>query len=118
MITAWSDQRKLDAATRVGKTVQALGRDGTSTLAFGVVEDEVCLVVDGAKYIMQRIRLADGVGWDDSRYAYRFGAFVVDVRTRAIRWTQYTPTMTEREYATLLARAAEKWPAFATPRAA
>ena len=80
----------------------------------GVVDDDVSLIVDSAKYLIQRIGLADGVAWDGSEYAYRLGALVIDPRTRAIRWTQYTPTLTECEYATLLAQAVAKWPGLAS----
>jgi hypothetical protein len=78
---------------------------------WGVVEDEVGLVVDGAKHVIQRIRLAEGVNGDGSAYGYKTGSFVVDPRSGSVKWAQYSQVMSEHEYRELLAKAkARGWP--------
>ena len=114
MTVGWEDQRKLETATRIGKEVIAQARDSWSPIAWGVVEDEVSLVVDGAKHVIQRIRLAKDAAWDGSEYGYKTGTFQVDPRTGAIKWAQYSQVLSEREYCELLTRARAKgWPIIA-----
>jgi len=111
MIGNWSDQQRLETATRVGKEIWLNARDSGMPMRWGVVEDEVGLVVDGAKHVIQRIRLADGVPWDGSDYGYKTGSFMIDPRTGAIKWAQYSQVMSEHEYRELLAMAkARGWP--------
>ncbi|MBI2202243.1 MAG: hypothetical protein HYU41_00040 [Candidatus Rokubacteria bacterium] len=111
MKVAWDEQQKLENATRVGKEVMANARDSWTPVVWGVVEDEVSLVVDGAKHVIQRVRLAKGVSWDGSEYGYKTGAFLIDPRTGAVKWAQYSQVLSESEYTQLLARARAKgWP--------
>lgn len=109
----WSDQKRLEAATRIGKEVWLNSRDSGMPVRWGVVEDEVGLVVDGAKHVIQRIRLADGVSWDGSVYGYKTGSFVIDPRTGGVKWALYSQVLSEQEYRELLAIAKTRgWPIF------
>lgn len=109
----WDDQRELESATRVGKQMMANARDSWTPVVWGVVEDEVSLVVDGAKHVIQRVRLAKGMSWDGSAFGYKTGAFVLDPRNGGVKWAQYSQVLSEGEYAELLARARAKgWPIF------
>lgn len=111
MTVEWEDQRKLELATRIGKEVIAQARESWSPIVWGVVEDEVSLVVDGAKHVIQRIRLAKDITWDGSEYGYKTGTFQIDPRTGSIKWAQYSQVISERELSELLARARKKgWP--------
>jgi hypothetical protein len=111
MTVTWDDQRKLETATRIGKEVIAQARDAWSPIVWGVVEDEVSLVVDGAKHVIQRIRLSKDIAWDGSEYGYKTGTFQLDARTGAVKWAQYSQVLSERELSELLARARSKgWP--------
>lgn len=113
MTVAWDDQRKLETASRLGKQVIAQARESWSPIVWGVVEDEVSLVVDGAKHVIQRIRLAKDATWDGSEYGYKTGSFHLDPRTGAVKWAQYSQVLSEREMSELLARARSKgWPIF------
>lgn len=111
MKASWEDQRRLETATRIGKEVMANARDSWTPHVWGVVEDEVSIVVDGAKHVIQRIRLADGISWDGSEYGYKAGTFVIDARTGGVKWAQYSQVLSEREFVTLLEKARGKgWP--------
>ena len=113
MMVGWEDQKKLETATRLGKDVIAQARDSWTPVVWGVVEDEVSLVVDGAKHVIQRIKLAKDVSWDGSEYGYKTGTFQLDPRTGAIKWAQYSQVLSEREMSELFARARAKgWPIF------
>ena len=105
------DQRKLEAATRLGKEVVATGRDSWSPTVLGVVVDEVSVVANAAKHVIQRIKLTKDIAWDGSEYAYKAGTFYVDSRTGDVKWAQYSQIISEREHRELLARARAKgWP--------
>jgi hypothetical protein len=111
MTTEWADQKKLEAATRVGKDIWLNARDTGMPTRWGVVEDEVGLIVDGAKHVIQRIRFADDIAWDGCEYGYKTGSFVVDPRSGSIKWAQYSQVLSEHEYRELLALAkARGWP--------
>jgi hypothetical protein len=78
---------------------------------WGVVEDEVSLVTDRAKHVIQRIRLAKDVSWDGSDYGYKAGSFVIDPATGKVKWAQYSQVVSEHEYRELLAKVKTRgWP--------
>ena len=109
----WEEVRRLEAATRVGKEVWLNERGSGMPILWGVVEDEVGLVVDDAKHVIQRIRLANGVSWDKSEFGYKTGSFTIDPRSGGVKWAQYSQVLSEREYGVLLAKVREKgWPLF------
>ena len=111
--TNWTEQQKLEAATRVGKEVWLNGKGGWTPMLWGVVEDEVAIVVDSTKHVIQRIRFADGVSWDGSKYGYKTGAFTLDPRTGAVKWAQYSQCVSEEELKALIAKARDKgWAVF------
>jgi hypothetical protein len=112
----WNTEKKLEAMTRVGKELWLASRDTGLPMLWGVVEDEVSILAEDAKHVIQRVRLADGVRRDGAgkhgeQYGYRSGSFTVDTRTGSIRWKQHSQVLSEREYRELLALAKGKgWP--------
>ena len=105
------DQRKLEAATRLGKEVIATGQASWSPTVLGVVVDEVSVVANDAKHVIQRIKLTKDVARDGSEYAYKAGTCYVDPRAGDVKWAQYSQIISEREHRELLAKARAKgWP--------
>lgn len=79
----------------------------------GVVEDEVHVMVNDYRHVIQKIRFAEGVAWDGSVHAYRTGYYTYDRNKKRIVWGQYTQFLSEREYKALLAQARAKcWDVF------
>jgi hypothetical protein len=97
--------RLLEGATRVGKEVWLKARDQWTPVLWGVVEEEVSILGDQAKHVIQRIRLADGVAWDASDYGYKVGSFVYDDRAGAVRWANHSQLLSEKEVRELLSKA-------------
>jgi hypothetical protein len=109
----WDKQQKLETATRIGKQVWLNGKGGWTPTLWGTVDDEVAIVGDGVKHVIQRIRFADGVSWDGSEYGYKTGAFTYDERSSAVKWAQYSQCVSEKEYSELVEQARKKgWPVF------
>ena len=107
----WDHEMKLTAQSRVGKEVWVNARETGLATLFGIVEDEVGIVVDGAKHVIQRIRLAEDASRDGEKYGYRTGSFVIDLRTGHVKFGQYSHVLLEGEYRELLQRAKAKgWP--------
>ena len=103
-------EKKLHAITRLGKEIWLNSHDTGIPMVWGVVEDEVGIVVDGAKHVIHRVRLADGAGRDGESYGYKCGSFIVD-HTGNIKWSQYSQLLSENEYRELLALVKTKgWP--------
>ncbi|MBI1734547.1 MAG: hypothetical protein HYR51_05175 [Candidatus Rokubacteria bacterium] len=103
-ITA-GDEDLLERATRVGREVWIRTDTGVSVLC-GVVEDEVQVLTDGAKHVIQRIRLADG-----GAHGYETGSFVVDPGTGRVKWSQRPQVISETDYRELLEKAKTRgWP--------
>jgi hypothetical protein len=106
----WSDEQKLESMTRIGMEVRLIDRQtGRETLC-GVVKDEVAIVVEDAKHVIQRIRLVDDARRNGDEYGYRTGTFFVDRQGR-IKWAQYSQALTETQLQELLSLAKKKgWP--------
>ena len=99
------DDELLVCATRVGREIWIRTETGVRVLC-GVVEDEVDVLGDGAKHVIQRIRLADG-----GAYGYETGSFVVDPGTGRIKWSERSPVISETDYRELLEKAKTRgWP--------
>jgi hypothetical protein len=107
----WDNQMKLNAMSRIGKEVWVNSRETGRPMLFGIVEDEVSILVDDAKHVIQRIRLADGVMQHGQKYGYKTGSFVIDQQTGDIKWGQYSQMLLEAEYRELLTHVKKKgWP--------
>ena len=79
----------------------------------GTVEDEVYVMVNDYKHMIQRIRFADGMAWGDCTHAYRSGYYTYDAGMKHIKWGQYTQFVTEKEFKSLLSQARNKgWDIF------
>lgn len=107
----WSDEKKLESMTRIGTEVRVIDRQTGRETFWGVVEDEVAIVVEDAKHVIQRIRLADDARRNGDEYGYKTGTFFVNRHTGRIKWAQYAQAVTESELQELLALAKKKgWP--------
>ena len=107
----WDDQIKLTAMSRLGKEVWVNDRETGMPMLWGIVEDEVSIVVDSAKHVIQRIRFADAIRQGGESHGYRNGSFIVDARSGSIKWAQYSQTLLESEYRELLLRLQKRgWP--------
>ena len=107
----WSDEKKLESMTRIGTEVRVIDRRTGRETFWGVVEDEVAIVVEDAKHVIQRIRLADDAKRNGDEYGYKTGTFFVDRHTGRIKWAQYAQAVTESELQELLVLAKKKgWP--------
>ena len=93
---------KLEASTRLNQTVYHKEKGGSKFIAMGVVEDEVYIIVDDYKHLIQKIRIATHLPWDGSTYAYRTGYYTWSAKKHRIVWGQYTQFLTEKEYKRLL----------------
>jgi hypothetical protein len=92
-------QQRLEGMTRIGKTVWHGPR------SMGTVIDEVFVLVNEYKHVIQKISLG-GTG-----YAYRAGYWKFNGQRN--QWAQATPYLTETEYRQLLAKAKMKnWEIF------
>ena len=106
----WNDEKRLESLTRIGEDVRLIDRTTGRERLWGVVEDEVGIVVDGAKHVVQRVRLADDVRRNGNEYAYKTGSFTMKARG-GIRWTPYAQTVSENELRELLGLMKKKgWP--------
>ena len=108
-----AQRARLESMSRMGKDVRFKhkGRRGGHTM--GRVEDEVYVMVNDYKHLLQRIRFLDGVSWDGSTHAYRSGYYTYDSDKTRIVWGQYTQFLTEKEYKALLGLARAKgWDVF------
>ena len=97
----------------IGKPIHfKLKQTGDRTL-WGTVEDEVYIMVDDYKHMIQRFKFAKEISNDDSEYGYRTCYYTLDKKEQKIKWGQYTQSLTEREYRELLGKAKAKgWPIF------
>jgi hypothetical protein len=112
MLTDQQRQR-LEGATRIGKTILHKDKDGGGYRRMGIVEDEVYIIVNDYKHVIQKIKIECGTYWDGSQYAYRTGYYTYDAKRKRIVWGQYTQFLTEQEYKKLLSKARAKgWAIF------
>ena len=100
-----AQRAKLESMSRLGEDVWFKEKGGEKSISMGVVEDEVYIMVGDYKHLIQRIRMAPGLSWDGSEYAYRTGYYTYDANMSRIVWGQYTQFLTEKEYSKLLGRA-------------
>src|SRR5256885_1304794 len=102
---------RLESMSRVGRRVTFKNKGGGGSRIMGTVEEEVYVMVGDYKHLLQRIRFAPEISWDESDYAYRTGYYTFDARGKSIKWGQYTQFLTEKEHRELLRMAkARGWP--------
>jgi hypothetical protein len=104
---------KLEAMSMIGKDINFRDKKTGIAEPWGVVKDEVYILVGDYKHMIQRIRFHEGKGWGGNRYAYRTGYYTFDKKMQRIVWGQFTQFLTQSEYKELLSKAKEKgWPIF------
>src|SRR5262249_7070954 len=101
-------RQRLERVSRIGKQVVHKHKGGGGYRGMGIVEDEVYVLANDYKHVIQKIRLESGTYPDGSRYAYRTGYYTYDAKRKRIVWGQYTQFLTEQEYKQLLAKAQAK----------
>jgi hypothetical protein len=106
-----AQKARLEAMTMVGRKVTFKQKGKPGSYQLGIVEDEVYVLVSDYKHMIQRIRFANGVSWDESEHGYRTGYYTYQAHMQHIKWGQYTQFLTQSEYQVLLAKARERgWP--------
>jgi hypothetical protein len=111
MMMQWDDEQRLEGSSRLGKEIWLKARDTGLPVVWGIVEDEVGLIVEDARHVIQRVRLVKEMTIDGSDYGYKAGAFVIDPNTGKVKWSQYSLAISERAYRRLLALGkARGWP--------
>jgi hypothetical protein len=104
---------RLESISRKGKDVRFKYKGRSDRYTMGQVEDEVYVMVNDYKHVLQRICFCKGVSWDGSTHAYRTGYYTYDSKVTRIVWGQYTQFLTEKEFKALLGLAREKgWDVF------
>ena len=101
-------KKKLVSKTRIGKTVWFKDKQTGIPERFGVVEDEVYILVHDYKHMIQKIRHPQSAYWDGSKFGYRTGYYTYDKNMKHIVWGQFTQFLTEKEYNQLLSKARAK----------
>ena len=97
----------------IGKKVTFKDKGDRSRKVKGTVEDEVFVMVNDYRQMIQRIKFEDGASWDSSTHAYRAGYYTYDAKKKRIFWGQYTQVVTQNEYKELLNKAQKKgWDIF------
>jgi len=105
-------------ATGLGKKVRLKYKDqekrpGKRTI--GTVVDEVSIIADECKHVLQRIEYSPGMQEDQSNYAYRAGYYILTAKGDGIVFGQYSPLLTESNMRALLHEAHQKrWPIFSS----
>ena len=100
--------KKLEAMSGQGKPVRFKHKGRQGYQEIGEVVDEVYIMSDDYKHLLQKIKFKDGVSWDESKFGYRTGYYTYDGQMKKIKWGQYTQFLTEKEYKALLSKAKEK----------
>lgn len=99
------------AASTLGREV----RVGTKydSVVLGVVEDEVAVIGNQVKHVLQRIRLSNRPPSGPDEYGYKLGTFVWSETSRSVKWAPHAEVMSEREIGELLSKARDRrWPLF------
>ena len=97
----------------IGKTIKFKHKGRAGFRLIGKIIDEVSVICDEYKHVMQRIRFEPDASNDGCRYAYRTGYWTWTGDGKGVVWGQYTQLLSEREQRKMIARArARGWPIF------
>lgn len=105
------DRELLSKATRIGKTVRFMfPSDRKRRNLVGEVVDEVSLIRDRHKIVIQQVRYTQQHLWDDAELGYRIGYFRIAGRWGKVevRWSNRSMLLSEVEVDFLLKQAAQK----------
>ena len=103
---------RLQVMSQTGRPVYFVPKGSTSRMMVGIVEDEVSIIADHCKLIIQRIRhTAERARESGSRFAYRSCYYSYTADLSRIVFGQYAQCVSEREFQDLLNQARTKgWP--------
>jgi hypothetical protein len=105
------ERQALREATRIGKQVRfSFPADQKRRSIVGQVVDEVCLIRDRHKLVIEQIRYVQRHLWNDDEVAYRLGYFRVRKSWGVVEitWSTRAMLITESELDFLLRQARQK----------
>ncbi len=106
-----AERKALEGHSGIGKLVKFKNKGRLGQKVWGTVEDEVSIIVNDYKHLIQRIELVPGFLASDAnqhKYAYRTGYYTLAARTRKPVWGQYAGLLFEPDYQRLAHKAYEK----------
>ena len=107
-------KKRLESHSGIGKEVWFKDKETGKHELWGIVEDEVYIMVEDYRHMIQRIKAPKGEEyWDGCEYGYRTGYYTYDKAMKRLVWGQFTQFLTEKQYRELLGKARDKgWPIF------
>jgi hypothetical protein len=105
------ERKLLEAKSGIGKPVWFKFKGKPGRRLWGTVEDEVSIIVNDYKHLIQRIKLETGFKKSDSsdhKHAYRIGYYTLTAKTRKLVWGQFAAIHFEDDFQTLVRMAHEK----------
>ena len=102
-----NEREALARCSGIDKPVWFKHKDKPGREQWGTVEDEVSIIVNEYKHLIQRIRLSPE-SWGTNRYAYRTAYYTLTAKTRKPVWGQYHALLLEADYRRLLRKADKK----------
>ncbi len=113
-----NQKKKLEEKTHIGRTIRFKDKNGGTSIIWGIVRDEVYIIIGDYKHVIQRIehprqgKWQNGY-WDKCKFGYRTGYFTFDKSGKKLMWGQFAQFLTEHEYRTLIGKTIAKgWPIF------
>jgi hypothetical protein len=100
--------KRLKGMSRLGKAVWFKNKGRPGHQKMGTVVDEVYIIVNDYKHMIQKIQFNDGVFWHGSKFAYRASYYTYDGQKKTIKWGQFSSFLSEKEYKKLLSKAKKK----------
>jgi hypothetical protein len=102
------DRKRLESQSMLNKPIKFKTKGSEEFSVIGIVEDEVYVIVNDYKHMIQKVRFSEGKGWGGNQFAYRTGYYTFQYGTNKIKWGQFTHFLTESEYKELLDKAKSK----------
>ena len=106
-----SERKLLEAKSGIGKPVWFKFKGKPGRKLWGWVEDEVSIIVNDYKHLIQRIKLEPGFRASDGnhhKYAFRTAYYTLAAKSRKPVFGQYATMLFESDYQRLACMAHEK----------
>jgi hypothetical protein len=102
-----SEREALERCTGIHKEVRFKRKGESSKYLLGTVVDEVSVIVDDYKHLIQRIKL-DPSTYGANKYAYRTAYYTLSAKEHRPVWGQYHGLVFETDFRKLLRKAHKK----------
>ena len=102
-----NERKTLERCTGINKQVWFKHKGKPGREQWGIVEDEVSIIVKDYKHLVQRIKLEPET-WGNKKYAYRTAYYTLTAKTRKPIWGQYHALLLEADYRRLMRKAHQK----------